>query len=621
LSDDDSEKPAKPLREVMASRGSAGTAQAEMAASPPQLIWRALMSASELLWRFPAEPLLPTGSADMWDFNWTWDADRDSLAAACARTAARSPGVLPRRGVGGGLFADSAGAVASRPGGVSKKDPRRFLRSKERAILLRATSRERMLDVTLLRWLLAGQPVVNLEDRETGPKGEESDDVPLSQLSRSATGGGRQQQVERSLVPAKPVRVNDLTRGWGLEEMALGGLTDVSTQELLETIRLHGGINLRALDLSAVTELTSNGLRAIMEECPRLESLSLVNCGQLTSVSLDGLPRLRHLTTLRLAGLFDVTEQVIHYIVRCRALRHLDLSDCHMLSSEAVEHLVYSDDPSDRMADDGDSFVGASHGGIATQLQRLDFGHCPLPLPTLMAQIPLFTALQGLSLRANEEVIDSVVERISASCVDLRRIDLAGCIHVSDLALASLAARCSIEAIKVDGCNITDAGLRHLASFCSEPPNRGQSALPVVAPASVDLTDSPVDEKGGVALAGGTGTLAWLSMTGCTKISDEGLAVLAASNQPLRRLVLKGVRTISTSALSALARSPSIAQLLELDVSLCCNVGTEGIREVVSAAPSLSILRAWGQSWGPAVLADLKGCGSPRLRIESTSIA
>ncbi|XP_063589996.1 F-box/LRR-repeat protein fbxl-1-like isoform X2 [Penaeus indicus] len=123
-------------------------------------------------------------------------------------------------------------------------------------------------------------------------------------------------------------------RNRGLRELNLCGCIKVTDITLTHALHLQ---ELQYLNLSHCQAVGEEGLINLANQCPSLEVLMLVDCGQTTDqVILVLSHHLKRIKTLDLQRCFKLTDDALDSLSNCTTLQYLDVSGCEKMSLEQV---------------------------------------------------------------------------------------------------------------------------------------------------------------------------------------------------------------------------------------------------------------------------------------------
>lgn len=349
--------------------------------------------------------------------------------------------------------------------------------------------------------------------------------------------------------------------------------------------------DLLALDVSG-SAVDDGALRVIGETCVRLRMLNAEGCERITDEGIGALVEgCQELRILILNGCPLLTNDTLSAIAQqCEMLHRLDIS-----------HNPYvTDDGLDELAD------------CCEDLESLNVVRCPGitgdGLTTVLAECPHLRQLHCEGVK-----LGHIVEELHPHCLSLTNLSLRRCGALSDLAVTALAHGCpNVTALDLAGNPIT--GFTHLAVGALLGKLRGLRSLDLTG---CGLTDESlsfltcraprliracfggnpgVTDVGLEFLLTATGPhLLELSLRDCD-ITDEGMRSLADTGVNLTRLDLTGCRRLTDEGMDALAQG-----CVQLEVLLCGGgyPGT-GSAAVAAVAAALDLPRAGDAASSPA---------------------
>lgn len=225
-------------------------------------------------------------------------------------------------------------------------------------------------------------------------------------------------------------------------------LTDASLKPLLD-----GNRSLLALDVTSLDQLTDLTMMTVADHCLRLQGLNVSNCKKISDASIIAMARnCRHLKRLKFNGCVQLTDSAILTIAaNSTHLLEIDLYGLHNLESPSIAALLTS----------------CSH------LREMRLAHCSRiddsAFLDSMEGRRTFDALRILDLTDCSELGDKGVEKIVQSCPRLRNLILAKCRQITDRAvLAITKLGKNLHYIHLGHCTrITDLSVEALAKSCN----------------------------------------------------------------------------------------------------------------------------------------------------------
>ena len=295
-------------------------------------------------------------------------------------------------------------------------------------------------------------------------------------------------------------------------------------------VALHRLRQLEELDLSSCA-LSDGALQHLVVHCTRLQTLSLKSCRRLTDAGLSALEALQELRSLELASCKGLTDGALGAIARgCVRLESLSVAHCAKVGgAEAAAWTgalggLRTLNVTATLTDDA-TLEALVARAPPVGLRSLNASRTQLGDGGVGALLRACTRLESLYLAGCLRVSDEALALLPACAPQLRELHLTGCTLVSDAGLAALADGCaSLEVLGVDHCNISDASLTAVASQCA--------ALRV------------------------------LQASGCAGIGDASVTALARHCPRLERADLRGSANVSESAVAELERRLPSCRLL-----------------------------------------------------------
>ncbi|KAL3207959.1 hypothetical protein MRX96_039382 [Rhipicephalus microplus] len=267
------------------------------------------------------------------------------------------------------------------------------------------------------------------------------------------------------------------------------------------------------------TSVSDRGLESLLAAAPRVSSLELFGCNELTDAGLWAALR-PTVTSLTLADCINVADETLAAVAQLLpALRELNLQAYHVTDA-SLAHLG--------------GLGGGSHHHHQqhhpqSQLVILRLRSCwELTNQGLVQLVQAVPQLRELSLSGCTKISDDGVELLAENMRQLRVLDLSWCPRITDASLEFIACDMTqLQQLTLDRCmQITDVGLGYLSTI----PN-----------------------------------LSVLYLRWCTQIRDYGVEHLCTMKS-LRILSLAGCPHITTQALTALSQ---LRQLQELELTNC----------------------------------------------------
>lgn len=225
-------------------------------------------------------------------------------------------------------------------------------------------------------------------------------------------------------------------------------LTDSSLQPLLD-----GNRSLLALDVTGLDQLTDSTMMTVADHCLRLQGLNVTGCRKISDASIVAMARnCRHLKRLKFNNCTQLSDVAILTVAAHSShLLEIDLYGLQNLQSPSVAALLTS----------------CSH------LREMRLAHCSrINDSAFLNNLEgrrTFDSLRILDLTDCNELGDKGVEMIVQSCPRLRNLILAKCKHITDRAvLAITKLGKNLHYIHLGHCaRITDLSVEALAKSCN----------------------------------------------------------------------------------------------------------------------------------------------------------
>lgn len=228
-------------------------------------------------------------------------------------------------------------------------------------------------------------------------------------------------------------------------------LTDLSIAQLVDTNR-----SLLALDVTGLEQLTDKTIMYVADNCLRLQGLNVTGCKKLTDTSIMAIAKnCRHLKRLKFNNCLLLTDKSIETVAAYSTyLLEIDLYGLQNMESPSITALLTS----------------------CPHLRELRLAHCGQINDSAFLNIPYdpdhpttFDSLRILDLTDCSELGDKGVERIIQSCPRLRNLILAKCRQITDRAVFAITKLGkNLHYIHLGHCaRITDPSVEALAKACN----------------------------------------------------------------------------------------------------------------------------------------------------------
>ncbi|PWA67430.1 F-box domain, Leucine-rich repeat domain, L domain-like protein [Artemisia annua] len=315
------------------------------------------------------------------------------------------------------------------------------------------------------------------------------------------------------------------------------------------------GKSITNLSLTSLPNMTQKGFWAMgnAKGLKSLTSLTVVSCYGVTDMSLgaigNGCQVLKHMTLKKCCFVSD--NGLVSFTKAAHYLESLQLEECNRITQHGISgtlsnqssklksfSLVKCMGINDLVQEPADFSESQSLRSLTIK-NCIGFGNNNL---RMLAK--LCPHLHNLDLTGLSGINDAGLFEILETCkVGLVKVNLSDCINLTDKVVVSLAKIHgeSLEMLNLDGCkNISDESLAAIAENCS--------FLKDLDVSMCCITDSGVFCLSKV----GHMNLRVLSLSGCSRVSNESVLSLEKLGQTLVGLNLQGCNMISSSVIESL---------------------------------------------------------------------
>ncbi|KAK2965975.1 hypothetical protein RJ640_010023 [Escallonia rubra] len=277
------------------------------------------------------------------------------------------------------------------------------------------------------------------------------------------------------------------------------GMTDLSIEAIGK-----GCPSLKQMSLRKCCFVSDNGMLAFAKAAGSLECLQLEECNRITQVGVLGAlsdcnSKLKSLALVKCMGIKDLVPETT-MLTPCASLRSLTIRNCLGFGSASLAFL----------------------GKLCPQLHHIE--------------------LSGLC-----GITDAGLLPLLESCeAGLVKVNLSGCLSLTDdvvLAMARLHGG-TLEVLNLEGCwNISDASLVAIADSC-------------LLLNDLDMSKCSITDSGIATLSHAVQlNLQILSLSGCSKVSDQSMSSLKKLGKTLVGLNLQHCNSISSSTVELLVEN------------------------------------------------------------------
>jgi len=280
-----------------------------------------------------------------------------------------------------------------------------------------------------------------------------------------------------------------------LESLDLSLCHNISNVVLQQITRAACSASIQSLQFSCFMEngnkITDTGIMYLSMYCPALEQLHLPWACEISDIALDHLGRgCRALTSLDLMGNKMITDDGIFDLTRgCSQIKYLNLSGCENVTDEALRHL----------------------GNGCPQLLCLQLLSCKkITDRGLQSLAKGCKMLRSLHLYKCQGITDMGIHYIAHSCRQLACLELYICKRIT----GSLFVHLCSSHLRIAKCAFLDVSLKYLSEGCKELNELDLSGCYSVTDAGIEY------------LVDGCPALQRLSLYGCDRVTPEMLGFL-----------------------------------------------------------------------------------------------
>ncbi|XP_042470773.1 F-box/LRR-repeat protein 3-like [Zingiber officinale] len=300
--------------------------------------------------------------------------------------------------------------------------------------------------------------------------------------------------------------------------------------------------SLRSIDLSRSKGFSHAGIESVVENCANLVEMNLSNATDLSDAAAAAIGRARNLERLWLARCKLVTDMGIGCIaVGCQKLKLLCLKWCLGISDLGVALVAVK---CKQLRNLNLSFTLVTGAGleVVLQLPYLEdlalVGCLCIDDGSLLSLKHECKSLQVLNLSNSQPINHAGLSSLLNITVGLRQLNMAYCCMVTHSLTSSFRKLAKLQSVKLDGCEVTTAGLKTIANAC------------------VSLTE--------------------LSLRKCSGVTDDGLSSIVMKNKGLTNLDITCCGNITDLSLANI--TSSCTSLITLQMESCTLVSKEGFR-------------------------------------------
>lgn len=252
-----------------------------------------------------------------------------------------------------------------------------------------------------------------------------------------------------------------------------------------------------SVDVSMCVDITDSAIVTLAQNCPRLKHLNLCGTSRVTDKGIQAVcANCWYLETLNVEDVFLFDDAAFwfdpHMDGRSLAdekmltlLSTLNLRDCVCVTDHGIKGLASRCRSlqrlilrgCDRITDKGLKYMTLTvierlqhKQCMCESLKSLDLSFCSNVTAGNVASLllPLCPGLQELHLSGILDVDDDIVRQVCQNCPSIQTLSLQKCMLVSDSSLCWMADYLWLEALDISGCyKVTDDGLDVLTLACT----------------------------------------------------------------------------------------------------------------------------------------------------------
>ncbi|XP_011041841.1 PREDICTED: F-box/LRR-repeat protein 3-like [Populus euphratica] len=384
---------------------------------------------------------------------------------------------------------------------------------------------------------------------------------------------------------------------------------------------------LRLISLKWCLKVSDLGVQLLALKCKEIRSLDLSYL-QITEKCLPSILQLQHLEDLVLEGCLGINDDGLSTLQQsCKSLKTLNMSNCHNHSHVGLSSLIngaenlreltlaYGPSVTADLAKCLLNFSGLHSvkfdgclvkcfgiraiGSWPNSLKELSFSKCSgVTDDSLSFLVQQHKELRKLDITCCRMIMYDSVDNITSSCRSLTSLRMESCSLVPKEAFVLFGQRCQLmeeldvtdtkiddeglksisrcsklSSLKLGICmNITDNGLKHIASRCSRLKE-------------LDLYRSlGISDEGIAAVTFGCPDLEVINIAYNDKVTDASLISLSRCSR-LRVLEIRGCPHVSSKVISAIA--VRCRQLMVLDIKKCFNINDNAMLSLAQFSQNL----------------------------------
>ncbi len=313
------------------------------------------------------------------------------------------------------------------------------------------------------------------------------------------------------------------------------GITDGGMQNIISCLSKKF---FTSLDVSFCRDIGDSAILALSEHCPNIKHLTLTSLSKVTDIGMRALlAKCWFIETLLIEDIFLLADNAFYFDRAydgrpaadenmLKSLTIVNLRDCVNITSKAlkglslrckkIENLIIRG--CDKLDDNAlveltIPRVEGDNYPLCDSIKSLDISYCAsITSSGVLKLLPNCGCLEQIDLSGLVEVDDEFILKLCLVCPTVQRLILKKCVSLTDTALCSLSDYLWIEYLDVTGCTrITDDGIEVLTAVCN-------GILTLIATGLYKLSDRSLYSVGR-----NCKLITLLDITGCPEITSEAI--------------------------------------------------------------------------------------------------
>ena len=246
------------------------------------------------------------------------------------------------------------------------------------------------------------------------------------------------------------------------------------------------------VDLSFCRDITDFGIITLSQVCPNIKSMNLCSVSRVTDTGVQHLlANCWKLEDLNLEDIFLLDNRAFWFNstfdgrpaaneLMLKSLINVNLKDCVNLSTHGllgisercrkIEQFILSG--CEKVSNDSLMTLTQCLGHAipaCDSFKKLDLSYCTLVTANgILGLLPFCACLEHLNVSGNTSVDDDFIHQLCLVCPTIQQLVLQKCVRVTNVGLCSLADFLWVEVLDITGCSrITDDGIEILTSACT----------------------------------------------------------------------------------------------------------------------------------------------------------